>query len=202
MGIDFCALIPFETGIQRLRELLPQFDRMNREIVAWWPPELSGIAGRPWTWNPEFDLPWAFDMQFSRSGDVEADWRAGDEVRLNGSRCLDVSVCRRALHFPGDGQRWGWFIESGAYRLFIRRVCQRIARIVGADRALYVPDAYKRASLAKEMVWEGHTVDQAEAWLLTYCGRPAPSANQIRWEPDGESTEETYFYDRFAGLPE
>ena len=196
MGIDFVAIIPHRLDVAGLRAVLPEFDRLNHDIVAWWPSSLSGIRGRAWTFNPLLDAPWAIQAE-----DAEAEqlWMAGRGVWVCGSRESSFLFNRHALTVFGPGDRWRQFCEHAEHRRFVRRVFRAIARIFRADRAVYVPDAYLRASEAMGMIHSGATVEEAQAWLVEHCGPPAASAGEIVLRDD-EQTGGTYFVDRFVDL--
>jgi hypothetical protein len=119
---------------------------------------------------------------------------------VSGSREASFLFNRHALTVFGPGDRWSQFCEHAEHRLFVRRVCRAIALIFRADRAVYVPDAYLRASEAMGMIHGGATAEEAEAWLCEHCGPPAGSAEWIVFG-DGEQAGGTYFVDRFDNLP-
>jgi hypothetical protein len=165
MGIDFVAILPHRTDVVGLRGVLPELDRMNHDIVRWWPPSCSGIPGREWTFSELLDAPGSLEDDDVPGGN-ERRWQEGRGVWVSGSRGGLFVFSRHALTLFGPGDRWRQFCEDAEHRLFVRRVCRAIALIFRADRAVYVPDAsYLRASEAKSMVWAGATADEAEACL-------------------------------------
>src|SRR4051794_37449406 len=126
MGIDFVAIIPHRLDVAGLRAVLPELDRLNHDIVRWWPPSCSGIRGRAWTFNPLLDAPWSLEED-DTPGENEHRWREGRGVFVSGSRHGLFIFHRHAIRLFGPGERWRSFCENAEHRLFVRRVCRGIA---------------------------------------------------------------------------
>jgi len=106
-----------------------------------------------------------------------------------------------------SGMRWPTFLTSARHRRAHRRITCRLARLLGVDVALWVPDSSYRASLVRDLVDEAQSLDDFTAWLCAEYGPPEEhsvtaleEATPTTSGADLDVPRDTYFWDSFGDL--
>lgn len=165
MSISFVALLD---GPQKPPDLLVVIDRITPL-----PPAVGRLVER-------FRDLW-------RHTEWKVESHDGDEIVGPGGFCIRL---RPGLVEVWHMMRFNTFARTPELRAELRRACQHLANIFGAERALYLPEFLPRG---------GKSLDEVADALARRVGRPADTLHTLR-TPDPEGGPDLWYVDTFQDL--
>ncbi len=188
MGVDFTAVVDHSFGEA---ELLALPDRLNARwelpvsLRTWVEKHVRADSTR-WKW--ERQPPASLISEFLENGSV---W-------LDGPHGFHAQVCRHALRVVHLARWWSFLYESDV-RLGLEEACRGIARAVGAEHILYLPDNLAPPSAAGDMILDGGSLDDALSWLYSTVGPPIQDSTALPGPDVDDPYASAWFYERRAG---
>jgi hypothetical protein len=154
MGIYFNGLFAIKLPLAPPTELIHRFELIGAPM--------DGIVER---WR-QFWQPQAWAM---RAHDPPKDPQLIDIVGPGGF-WISISPAAAQIYHCS---KWTLFLWDRVHREALRRACFEIARILGSERAVYLPE------LTDSGFHEMKSLDQMEQRLVSQFGPPAPSIDAI-----------------------
>jgi len=190
MGVETVAIVDCTLPDARKHEALPQFiERASAELREFdqWECSVRGIAS---------------------SGKISGYWCvAGDTVEQvllrDGGVGFELSVSVHGDLGRCAAEMWTMmrerlFLYEPQCQQLLRRLARQFARVMGASKALYVPDNRTVLSTASAMVTEGKSFAEIVAFANTIAPPlPAPRIEGIDFSLEYPDVDTLYFIDDF-----
>jgi hypothetical protein len=162
-------------------------DKTSKAVpVGEWPdlmcrlgPQTDAVIER-WRkyWQPQ---EWTASVDSKRQGFVHIIGPGGFAITLS-------PVAAQVYHCS----KWGLFVTDEGHQRMLRGACLEISRVLGSDRAIYMPELTPNSFL------EGGRILEIESDLRATLDEPAPTIGEV-----GEWFEaHSYYIDRFDDLRE
>jgi hypothetical protein len=186
MGVDFTAVVDHRFGEA---ELLALPDRLNAhwelpDSLRAWVEKHVGSGSTQWKWEQRLPQA-AFTWEYLEDGAVWLDGPHGFHARA-------YRHAFRVMHLA----RWWSFLYESDVRLGLEESCRRIARDVGAEHILYLPDSSAPPATATDLLNEGGTVGDVQRWLYSTVGPPLQDSTALRGPDADDPYGSAWFYDR------
>jgi len=181
--INFTALIDHNLPKERLHSLPALLNSRWHEINHFLPVfDGDPVDGGVWCWGHTGLETLSQALENAERIPLEAP----DFIGCVGKYSL--SLCHST--------RWRTFVEEDEFRRKLRGICTHIARVLGSNRIVYVPDSGSNLeSGAYWMVRESKSIVEIMELLSTHCGPPAASIEAIKDNPKYHISGAGYYVD-------
>ncbi|HXU07093.1 MAG TPA: hypothetical protein VN903_39340, partial [Polyangia bacterium] len=145
---------------------------------------------------------WAWRAGIESAAVIQAAWDRHETPDLENAAGFTLYVGRRAISAWHLEKIAGFVDDTAGFQTPLRRLCRAIAREVGGDRAIYMPDsAYPLSAVGYNAIHDGAAFDEIVRQLQQDFKPPAPTIRAIMTEHDnGDWDVDGYFIDDFADL--
>ena len=196
MGVDVVGIVGHRLTTEEILDLPTLLNSVRGAAL---------VAALDLLWARSAHKPWSLEHVPTMLGNPNAVWPDTFPITVVGHG-MSLHASPHACEII-SGMRWPTFVTSAEHRRALRRIAFRLARLLGVDLALWVPDSYYRVSLVRDLVDEARSLDDFTTWLRAEYGplgghsvAALEGAAPVVSGADLEAREDTYFWDSFGDL--